>query len=342
MSAIVDKAQHYRTIGKTCYTANIIYLIVHVIYLVLFIIAKMNVMIYVDAAIILIYLLFFLVLKKEKWYLYALLCGNEFFVFIIVSTIMLGFNSGFHLYLIGLCVVSFFTTYFSKNRNPKGSIAWVGLSLIIYLTLYFTSKYFPPYYVTPRWLEMTLFSIHSVAVFAFVASYLIVFLKYAFSLEKKIMIQSRTDELTQINNRYGLYDFFDQDDDKTSLALALFDIDDFKNINDSYGHVTGDYILKRVAQIASSTLSDSFVCRYGGEEFVIVLDNSGWTYFEKLEELRKNIEKETFEFEGIKIKITITIGAVNYMKDLSLEKWVELADKKMYVGKSSGKNKTVI
>lgn len=343
MADLVDKKRRYNTISKTCYGANIIYLFIHVLYLMFFIISKFTALIIVDAAIILIYLLFFLLLKAKKYYLYALCCGNLFFAFVSVTTIMLGFNTGFHFYLIGLCVVSFFTTYFSKNRSPKGTIVWVGLSLAIYLTLYFVTKFNAPYYAIEQWLEITLFTIHAVAVFGFVAVYMLIFVKYAMSLEKKIMYQSRTDELTQINNRYGLLDYLETEEDKSNLVLALFDVDDFKKINDEHGHVTGDFVLKKVGETVSDFLKDSFVCRYGGEEFVIVLkDDESNPFFERLEELRKNIAKEIFEFENLKLNITITIGAVKYEKDLTIEQWIELADKLMYSGKTSGKNKTVI
>lgn len=153
------------------------------------------------------------------------------------------------------------------------------------------------------------------------------------------MNESRTDELTQINNRYSLYDYFDQEKDKSNLSLAIFDIDDFKNINDGYGHVTGDYVLKTVAEIINNQLSDSFVCRYGGEEFVVVMNKN--VAYKKLEEIRKTIEKTTFEFNNNKINITTTIGIAEYINGISLEKWIENADKKMYSGKNSGKNKTV-
>ena len=341
MSVSIEKKQHYKTVAKTCYTANITYLFLHVLYLVLFLISKLYIIAYIDIAVIVIYLLFFLVLKKKKYYLYALLCGNEFLIFVSVSTIMLGFSSGFHFYLIGLCVVSFFTSYFSKSKSMAGSLAWVGLSLAIYLVLYFVTKYNAPYYVIDQWLEMTLFIIHAILVFLFVATYLVVFLKYAFSLEKKIMNESRTDELTQISNRYGLYDYFESEEDKSDLVLALFDIDDFKTINDKYGHVTGDFILKSVAEITLKVLNDAFVCRYGGEEFVIVLKDEELA-FERLEALRNTIAKETFEYEGVKINLTITIGAIRCANDVTLEQLVELADNKMYKGKASGKNKTVI
>ena len=341
MSAINDKSQHYKTIAKTCYTANILYLVLHVFYLVLFLIAKLYILVYVTAGVIALYIFFFFLIYKKKYYPYALLCGNEFFAYIAVTTVMLGFNTGFHFYLIALCIVSFFTTYFSKSKNLKGSLIWVGLSLAIYLTLYFVTKFNAPYYVIDQWLEITLFTTHAIVVFLFIASYLLVFLKYALSLEKKIMIQSRTDELTQIGNRYALFDYFEAES-KDDKIVALFDIDDFKNINDKYGHVTGDFILKRVAELTTENLKDSFVCRYGGEEFVVVFNSDNFdAVIEELETFRKNIEKETFEFENAKINLTITIGVSQYKDDISLEKWVELADEKMYFGKNNGKNKIV-
>ena len=82
------------------------------------------------------------------------------------------------------------------------------------------------------------------------------------------------------------------------------------------------------------------MCRYSGEEFVIVLDENN--SFEKLEELRNKIANEVFEHENNKIHITITIGATSSAKDMTLEKWISLADEKMYSGKRSGKNKTVV
>ena len=74
---------------------------------------------------------------------------------------------------------------------------------------------------------------------------------------------------------------------------------------------------------------------------IVLNDDERHTALNQLEFLRKSIENETFEYDNAKINITITIGAIKYQNDISLEKWVELADKKMYFGKNSGKNKTV-
>jgi diguanylate cyclase (GGDEF)-like protein len=168
-----------------------------------------------------------------------------------------------------------------------------------------------------------------------------VFVKYALSLERKILKESRTDELTQIGNRYSLYDYFDSVPDKTSKVLALFDIDDFKKINGTYGHVTGDYILQHVAKIATEELNDCFVCRYGGEEFVIVLEDAHGDAWQRLENFRKRIEEESFDFQEIKMRITVTIGVAKYAEGIEMEKWVDLADDKMYIGKNNGKNQVV-
>lgn len=342
MSLSADKKHYYRTIDKTCLTANTIYLVLHVFYLVLFLISGLTVLSIVTGVVIAFYVFAYWLIRIKKYYLYALICGNVFFVLISVTSLMAGFNTGFHFYLIGLCIVSFFTSYFSKSKDIRGSIVWVGLSLAIYLTLYLVSQFNAPYYVIEKWLEITLFIVNAVVVFLFIASYMVVFLKYALSLEKKIMNESRTDELTQIKNRYGLYDYFDTMEDKSNKVLVLFDIDDFKAINDRYGHAGGDYVLKRIAEITTKELSDSFVCRYGGEEFVAVMEEDEKApVLERLEALRKKIESEKFGFEGERINVTITIGATKSADEISLEKWVEETDEKMYSGKKSGKNKIV-
>ena len=340
MPTAVDKKRRYKTITKTCYIANIFYTLLYLFYLTLFLVAKLDVMIYITIGFVGVYLLFFLVIKFKKYYLYALLCGNFFFAYIILSTLMLGFHTGFYFYLIAFIVVTFFVSYF-KAKNVKGSLIWVALSVAIYLALYFVTRFVDSYYLVEEWMEVSLFTTHSIVAFVIMTLFLVIFLRYAFGLEKKIMNESRTDELTQINNRYALYDYFDQED-KTNKVLALFDIDDFKLINDKYGHVSGDYVLKKVAEITSNTLNDSFVCRYGGEEFVIVLnDDENNKPYDQLEKLRITLENEIFEFEGVKIKITITIGLAKYEDGLKLERWIFLADEKMYQGKKTGKNKVV-
>ena len=343
MSQAIQESRRYKTIHKTCYTANIIYLFLHVYYMVLFLIANLHVMAIVCGIIAGIYLLFFLLIKFKKYYIYALCCGNEFFLFIIFASIMVGFSTGFHFFLIGFCIVSFFTSYFSNKKRLNGSFIWVALSLAIYLVLFFIDEFNAPIYQIEKWLEITLFTTHAIIVFGLITAFLSIFMRYVMSLEKRIMNESRTDELTAISNRYGLYDYYDQLKDRSTKVLAFFDIDDFKIVNDTYGHVAGDVVLKKVIEIAEEVLPDAFICRYGGEEFVIVLDEKGDTsVFDRLEDFRKTVANTAVEFEGVRITPTITIGATKYEEKLTLMQWVERADQKMYSGKKTGKNKTVI
>ncbi|MBR3617655.1 MAG: GGDEF domain-containing protein, partial [Acholeplasmatales bacterium] len=105
------------------------------------------------------------------------------------------------------------------------------------------------------------------------------------------MNESRTDKLTQVHNRYDLYNYINTLEDKSDYALIMFDIDDFKHINDIYGHLCGDEILKELAKIAKDTFINDFVSRYGGEEFIIILKMNGDIHksFEMMDSFRKII-----------------------------------------------------
>ena len=345
MQSVEEKKAYDNVIVKTCYVTDVLYLMLHIIYLVLFLIAKVYVMVYINIGSIVIYMLFYFLIKNKKYYLYALGCGNEFLISMSVSTILVGFNAGFHLCIIGLCVVSFFTVYFSKqNRDVKNAFTWCVLSLLIYLGLLFYCSFNNPEYVLDKWLVITLSSIHSIAVFAFIAAYLMIFLKYAMQLEQRIINESRIDNLTQIHNRYDLYNYVESIEIKKDYVLSMFDIDDFKKINDVYGHVCGDYILKEVASIASTTLATSFVSRFGGEEFVVIsrLNGNIENTFRDIDMLRKRIEENTFVFNENLIHITVTIGIQQFEEEFNIEKWISSADNKLYSGKKAGKNRTII
>ena len=346
MQSIEEKKIHDNVIKKTCYTTDIVYMLLHIVYLLLFLISKKYEMAYVSLAGVLIYVLFIFLLKKDKYYAYAIGCGGEFILYMSIATIFCGFEAGFHLCIIGLSVVSFFTVYFSKKDGRiSRAIYWCIYSLIVYLGLYIYLSFNNSIYQIEKWLRMTFFIIHTFAVFSFVASYLVIFLNYAMKLEKKIMNESRLDKLTQIYNRYALYNYLESINDKTDYFLVILDIDDFKKINDVYGHICGDHILKEVASISYSHLSNSnyIVSRYGGEEFVFICKNNDKeAIFKEIDDLRIRIEKYIFNFNDIEIKLTVTIGIEKYTEGISNEKWISLADEKLYLGKNSGKNKTVM
>lgn len=342
MQSIDEMKKHHKVIEKTCYIANIAYLIMHLLYFLLFI-EHTYILMYINAFCVLTYCLAFILIKKKKYYYFALCCGNIFIIFMSAATILCGMKAGFQLTLIGLCVVSFFTTYFSKARETRKSIIWTILSAIIYIGLNLYLNYHNPKYILDKRTYIILYTAHSIISFGIIVSYLVIFLDYAMNLEKRIIVQSRTDELTKLHNRYDLYNYLESIDDKTNTFLSIYDIDDFKKINDYYGHVCGDFVLKELADISNSVLNDSFLSRYGGEEFIIITKNTNKEAIsEKLEELRKVVECHNFIFNGEAIHVTITIGSSEFIDGISIEGWIEKADSKMYQGKENGKNQLVI
>ncbi|WP_392506123.1 PleD family two-component system response regulator [Rickettsia sp. 2024-CO-Wats] len=129
------------------------------------------------------------------------------------------------------------------------------------------------------------------------------------------------------------------------LYLLMCDIDNFKYVNDTYGHQAGDKVLTIVSRILKNTLRvTDLIARFGGEEFTILLTNIDISKaIETAERVRVKIEYMDFHIgDQIEpLKITISIGVTKYKKEESIESFIERADKAMYEAKTTGKNKVV-
>lgn len=130
---------------------------------------------------------------------------------------------------------------------------------------------------------------------------------------------------------------------KVPMTIAVFDIDHFKKVNDTYGHPAGDYVLKELSQVIGTKLIrlDDFFARYGGEEFVVVLFGSNLVQGTEIgERFRTTIEGHTFNFQGTQLSITISVGVTSIEPQMST--WEELfskADAALYTSKRTGRNK---
>jgi len=130
---------------------------------------------------------------------------------------------------------------------------------------------------------------------------------------------------------------------KVPMSIAVFDIDHFKKINDTHGHTAGDYVLKEMAAVIGKKLIrlDDFFARYGGEEFVVLLFGSNLQQALEIgERLRATIEGHSFDFQGIKIPVTISVGVSTKQGEMAT--WEELfsrADDAMYQSKRAGRNR---
>jgi two-component system cell cycle response regulator len=162
------------------------------------------------------------------------------------------------------------------------------------------------------------------------------------------------DELTGIYNRRYINENLTIDINDSmlynqQLCVIMADLDFFKAVNDTYGHVVGDWVLKDFANILKASIrsSSDWVGRYGGEEFLIVLRNTDANNgFIVAEKIRKLIEEKVFAYKGIEIKITASFGAYSIINTpetkLTIDELVNNADKNLYLAKNSGRNKVVI
>ncbi len=160
---------------------------------------------------------------------------------------------------------------------------------------------------------------------------------------KKLKLMSETDTLTKLmNRRFAEHELmtYDEKSNNGFISIALGDIDYFKNINDSYGHECGDYVLYTLSGIFKRHMTDKgFACRWGGEEFLFVYEGkNGDDARIELESLRKEIETFPFDYEGNAFNVHMTFGLEEYSNKIGHVKTIESADKKLYLGKESGRN----
>lgn len=169
--------------------------------------------------------------------------------------------------------------------------------------------------------------------------------------ENAVLLASK-DVLTGIYNRRYIQeklplDLFGAALSNHSIAIIMADIDYFKTVNDTYGHLVGDYVLKVFAELLQSGLmrESDWVARYGGEEFLICLPGAKrGTALEVAERMRKSIEEYTIQFEEYEFKITASFGICYVVPDTSItmEELIHQADTKLYEAKNNGRNRTEI
>lgn len=155
------------------------------------------------------------------------------------------------------------------------------------------------------------------------------------------------DGLTQVHNKRYFHETLEREFARSKrykhpFALVIFDIDHFKNINDTHGHLAGDEVLRRLgALIKDNVRTNDLVARIGGEEFAVLLpeaDKRGGVAL--ADKLRRIVENEWFVHEGRAIPVTISLGVVEFDEALkSGDALIQTADEKLYESKRKGRNR---
>ncbi|WP_124916982.1 tetratricopeptide repeat-containing diguanylate cyclase [Alteromonas flava] len=183
-----------------------------------------------------------------------------------------------------------------------------------------------------------------------IAVLLLVFGMVQFRHSQKLMALSIRDDLTGLHNRRYVFDFFENwrfvsGGVSTSLAVLYFDIDDFKRVNDNFGHKAGDDVIKAIAKIASKVVrTNDIVSRIGGDEFLVILPRAD---LHEAKDIAQRLLQEIAELKvnvgaDVAIAVTASIGLANYTPEQSqlfdIEALLESADSALYASKRGGKN----
>ncbi|MEH6648743.1 MAG: diguanylate cyclase [Motiliproteus sp.] len=163
-------------------------------------------------------------------------------------------------------------------------------------------------------------------------------------------MRATSDPLTTLPNRAAYNDRVEQEFTRWNryhkpLTMVVCDLDLFKRINDSYGHLAGDKVLRLIAKLIAGRLRDSdFVARYGGEEFVMLMPETGIEQAQKaVEGVREAISKSPFNFNGEPVQITMSFGLTEFRtEDASYEDVFQRADDALFKAKQQGRNRSVI
>lgn len=168
-------------------------------------------------------------------------------------------------------------------------------------------------------------------------------------INRKLFTKATTDGLTGIYNRRFFMEQFNflllnGKRYKQDLGFIILDIDDFKKINDTYGHICGDEALIAFANCLKATLRQTdIIGRFGGEEFVCLLPNITKNgFFMVLHKLLNNIRSLDITFEDKKLSVTSSIGAINCLNKDDIDSIIKEADDLLYKAKSTGKNRVFL
>ena len=296
--------------------------------------------------------------KADLIHVYVILL-LELMIVTFVEVTMLGWNCGLGTYYFAAVASTFYYSYMTTAKNGLRHSMPLVLSLLVilcYLFNYALMQFIPP--ILPMesafWAQV-IFVFNTIAGFGIIIIYSYLFIweihhKNNILTKQNALLDelANKDPLTKLYNRRSMNEFMDarmEQLKKTGkrFTMVLADIDDFKKVNDTYGHDAGDLVLVKVAEIITSNVEEGdSICRWGGEEILILLNDPLEMASIKAEKIRKAIETTGIKFEDKDIHVTMTFGITESVPGYRIEHLIQQADDKLYYGKKHGKNQVVV
>lgn len=295
----------------------------------------------------------FLLAKHPAWVCY--ISFMEIILHSFISVILLGNDFGFSMYFV-LLVPMVYNMLHSVNVNHyilKANVLSI-LSFILFAGCYIISNNYAPIYVSSALNRVRpyVYTVNILITFFTLSFFSILFILETVAAYNKLYSQNQqldtlanTDPLTGLYNRrtmteHVVHMFEDYKVSNKPFSIIICDIDDFKKINDTYGHKCGDEVLKTISATFSNLTRDKdFICRWGGEEFLLLLKNTDVELARTIaERIRASIADLEVTYNNITIKITMTFGVASVTEEPNYDTLFKLADTRLYQGKNNGKN----
>ena len=308
------------------------FLMIHILMICVFYKCGVTPMVIFNAFSIVFYIFMIFVLYKEWFPFFAVAIYLEVAAHMTCAVILTGWNSGFQITLIGMSVLALYSEYTGRALKLKiiRMMPACILGMFLYLGSYVYLQYHPAPYSLPAKTEYALSLLWGVIVFVIMLFVLQLLVYIAISSENQLEYQLSHDKLTGLPNRYYLATQFENvEKENSDYWIAISDIDNFKKINDNYGHNCGDYVLKTIGEIFGK--KDALVGRWGGEEFLFLRKMEKDTDpFKYVDDIRKEIEQTDFNYEGQKLAVTMTFGMSYFRGCDGLYGAIRDADEKLY------------
>ena len=273
----------------------------------------------------------------------------EILLFSVLSEIFLGPDYGFFLYIVGMSATVFYLVPSYGNRRFLFQFIGIVTTIVLEGAILAFDISFPSIQnvTEPYQIPIYLGNLGVTAAIVFGATFF-----YSQETEKvweSLRYSTNHDALTGLYNRRSLYKMYDEIKDNGNFCVVMGDIDNFKKINDTYGHGCGDDVLKGVSSIMNEMADkNDIACRWGGEEFLLVIAGSKESCLAKLNEIRNKILDLEFTQGDKKVTVTMTFGFVNCLEilehtelidpSMNIDALVQIADTRLYYGKENGKN----
>lgn len=269
----------------------------------------------------------------------------EIFLHTILAVFFIGADFGFELYNVVLVPVSFYLAF--TIPKFKGRLLTPIMLTFTCLAVSVGSRVYyyicgPVFNVKNEILQSMVYTVNCSISYVMLLIFSVFFIIEIRTKQSELIKTASFDVLTGLYNRrligYKYKEFVDRAGKNDKFSFILGDIDDFKNINDSYGHSYGDYILEIISGIIKDSINnDEIACRWGGEEVLILFNGNSKSAYLKADEIRRKINDYNFNKLG-KNNVTMTFGVSEYRYGITIEKMVKEADDNLYIGKRNGKN----